>query len=146
HVRLRLRARHARLHPAVDNEEPASVANALFGREGRQHPQLLRLRSHAKRRRHDTDDAIRPAVETDLTSEDTRIAAEAASPQLLAQHDDLRLARLVIGWTQRTSEDRLDAEHAKVVSGDAGADDALDAPLVRKVETGALQAGDRFEQ
>ena len=53
-------------------------------------PELGRREPRLERRRHDAEDGERLAVEGQRPADDARLGAEAAEPQSMAQHDDLR--------------------------------------------------------
>ena len=68
---------------------------------------------------------MRPIVHLEDAADDRRVAAEAALPVLVAQHQDGRCARLLVRVLERTPERRPHAEHVEEVRGDDARGDAL---------------------
>ncbi len=83
--------------------------------------------------RHDADDGVQVVVEPDFAADNRAIGVETPSPQLVAQHDDVRTAEAVVQGREVPPDDRHDAEHLKVVRADALSLEPL----------GAIHAGDR---
>ena len=66
----------------------------------------------------DADHRVRTAVQTDLTSDERRIAVETSAPQPFAHDDDGRGALFGIGGQERPAGDGRDAEHIEEARGD----------------------------
>jgi hypothetical protein len=72
--------------------------------------------------RHDTDDRVRHAVDADIPADDGRIVREQPAPSAMTEHEHRPAGRrIVVGWHQRASARRLDAEHVEEVAGDESA-------------------------
>ena len=74
------------------------------------------------------------------------IAAEAALPEAVAQDDDVEVGAAraverdhVLAVAERAAEERLDAEHAEQIGGDARAEHALGLLRAGEIEIGDVR-------
>ena len=138
-----LRAGHAGFHPAEDRE----VARAALDDIGRQsflleharQPDVGLVKRKFDRRRRDADDRERCPVQRDRLAEDTLVAAETFLPEGMAQHRDVRTARAIVIGGEGAAEERLDAERAEEIFGDANA-----LEIFRIAPAGEGESGERL--
>ena len=96
--------------------------------------------------RHHADHRIAVVVEGDLSSDDRRIAAEAAPPQGIAENGHVRPVEAILGRLKIPSQHRSHAQHPEVTRADA-----LPVELFRLAGAGrcrppGLENGDRIER
>src|SRR5438045_9305575 len=78
------------------------------------------------------DDGEWRRVDTDRFSDDRFVAAEIATPQLLAEHRDIRCACLVLAFREEAAGKRRDSEQREPVGVDANALHALSVRVVTR--------------
>ena len=71
----------------------------------RRHPEL-RLERPLESRGHHAHDLVRQRVDRDRATHDTRVASEALLPQRVAEHQDARLAGLMLLGRERSAGER----------------------------------------
>jgi len=86
-LHIRLRDGNARREPRDRGEIVVVVAGELLRGERDRHPQFLAVCGDVERRRHDANDGVRNAVQTNLPAQDRGIGAEAPRPQPMAEND-----------------------------------------------------------
>ena len=147
--RLELRvgalARHARLQTAVDGEIVLVVEHSLCRRERDRRPQVFLVRREIERGRHHAGDEILHAVHPDLAAGDRRIAAEAARPQVMAEHDDALVPRTIFVVGERASDLGAHAEHVEEVRRYFAGRDSLGRHAVRQVLAHEILGGQSVE-
>jgi hypothetical protein len=84
----------------------------------------------------DADDAMGLAVEKDGATYDAGTRAEAASPILMAEHDDEVAAGLVFVGVEGATDNRMNAEERKETRGCEGGLHATGITLAGEIETG----------
>ena len=116
HVELRLLDGHARLQPSDNHERPATRRSRLR-READRQPHVDALVEKREAGRHDADDGVRRALRHQRFVEDSRIGAEAAFPQSIAD-DDRSGPGDVLRGGESTSTSRLHAENLEELGRD----------------------------
>ncbi len=91
---------------------------------------------------HDTDDGSALIDDADVPADNVLVGAVALPPQSVADQDDDRRPRRVLGGREVASESRGDAEHLEEVRGDVRAWDLVRCEaLIPHVEGAVEQEG-----
>jgi hypothetical protein len=112
--------RDARLQPR-DNRQIASARFTRLGWQDVRQPHVDRLaderagfEEETEPGRHDADDRLRPHVQLDRATDDGRVAAETALPNLVAQNHGRRFWIRAFGGRKDAADHRRHAEHGKI--------------------------------
>jgi hypothetical protein len=97
-------------------------------------------------RRQHADDGVVVVVDAHGAADRGAVAPEAALPESVADEADGRDARRFVGWRERSTDERLDAEHGKEAARHAPHLDALRLVDAGDVARHRLVAGDIGER
>ena len=87
-----------------------------------------------KRRRQDSELSRLAPIDGDAPPDNVRRFRKRPPPEMVADHTDGRRTRLVVGVAERTTEDRVDPEPAKVIPRHELTIDELGGPVVDDVQ------------
>ena len=97
--------------------------------------------SGEKSARHHSDDGEFFAIEHQVPSDDSAIAAEATRPEIVTQHDDVRVPRFRIVRPERSAEHRRGAEEREKLRRDHRGANTLRLFATGKIGLPAARAG-----
>src|SRR5579859_1126037 len=95
---------------------------------------------------HHADDRERPSVDADTLAKDSRVGAEVALPQAVAQDDNLIAASLIFAGGKCPAQGGFDTEGGKKVSGDCGSVNALRFSGARQIHIAGSVGRDVLER